>query len=81
MDEFFAAKSASNDRILCIGPLARAEAPEASDVGLGDGTGLFVYLTTASSGGKAIDILARVASPEAAETMSRLLGFEAPQDS
>lgn len=80
MDEFFAAKAASNDQLICIGPLSRAEAPEASEAGLGDGTGLYVYLTSASSAGKAVDVLARVASPEAAETISKILGFTAPTE-
>lgn len=77
MDEFFAAKAVTNDRLICIGPLSRAEAPEAVEADLGDGTGLYVYLTSASASDHAIDILGRIASPEAAETMSRLLGFVA----
>jgi hypothetical protein len=80
VDEFFAAKAATNDRLICIGPLSRAEAPEAIEAGLGDGLGLYVYLTSSSSAGEAIDVLAKVSSPEAAETMSRLLGFDASQD-
>lgn len=76
MDEFFAAKAVSNDQLLCIGPLSRAEAPDAQESGLGNGTGLYVYLMRAS--GPEVDILGRIASPEAAETLSRLLGFSAP---
>ena len=77
MEEFFAAKATSNDQMICIGPLTRQEAAEAVDASLGDGTGLYIYLANASGGGKAVDVLARVASEEAARVLSRLIGFSA----
>jgi hypothetical protein len=77
VDEFFAAKAASNDQVICIGPLSRAEAPEAVEAGLGNGAGIYVYLMRSSDRGQSVDVLAKVASQEAAETLSRLLGFDA----
>lgn len=77
MEEFFAVKAATNDRMVCIGPLTHSEENEANDAGFDKGTGLFIYLADSSQAGRAIEVLAKVASDEAARVLGNLLGFSA----
>jgi hypothetical protein len=49
MDEFFASKPATNDSYLCVGPLTQLEAAEASESGLGDGLGYYIYVAEAGA--------------------------------
>lgn len=78
MEEFFAVKAATNDRMVCIGPLSHSEESDASDAGFDKGTGLFIYLADSSQAGRSVEVLAKVASDEAARVLGSLLGFSAP---
>lgn len=77
MDEFFASKAATNDSYVCVGPLTRADAPEASEIGIGTGLGYYIYVAEATNIHGAVEVLGRLADEGAARRMCELLGLRA----
>jgi hypothetical protein len=75
MDEFFASKPTTNDSFLCVGPLTRADAAEASDEGIGNGLGYYIYVAESSDVRSSVEILGKLASEAAARKISDILGL------
>jgi hypothetical protein len=72
MDEFFFSFDLGNKKSLCIGSITRKEAANLSDSALGDGTGLYLFLTS-SLDDQDIKVLARLGSYEHACTFANMI--------
>ena len=76
MDEFFAWMPTTNDGSLCIGPLTRAESQDATEAGIGDGSGYYIYVAPAPGSNNSVEILGRLSGAEEARRLSELMGLQ-----
>ena len=77
MEEYYFDVPLSNSRSLCVGPITREEAT-ATSAAFCDGLGYYLYLADAANP-HAIEVLARIASEEAALRLTAVLKrFGAP---
>lgn len=72
MDEFFFSLDLGNKKSLCIGSITRKEAANLPDSSLGDGTGLYLFLTNGLAD-EEIKVLARLGSYELACTFANMI--------
>lgn len=70
MDDYFISIPVSESKNICISPITGCE-HESAEVSLGSEFGLFVYETNQLNGN--VEVLAKLASREAAERLSELL--------
>jgi hypothetical protein len=76
MDEFFASKPATNDSYLCVGPLTKSEAAEATEAGIGCGLGYYLYVSDNDSG-RGVEVLGKLGGEDSARRLCDLLGLRA----
>lgn len=79
MEEYFSEIPITNSKTLCIGPITRAEAESGSEQNIYDGLGYYIFVADTKKPSGSIDILAKIASPDAANQLmgiflNRLIG-------
>ena len=73
MEEYFSCFPVSNSTSLCVGGITNAETERAQDDGLElDGLGYYLFLASNAELTRPIEILAKFATPAAAERLARL---------
>ncbi len=74
MEEYYSETPISNSKILCVGAITQKEAELAGqDAPFCDGFGYYLYIVDSANPKSGAQVLAKVASEEAAQNLSRLL--------
>lgn len=72
MQEYYFGVPVSNAKTLCVGPITREEA-NSVDVSFCDGLGYYLYVADAGDDPASVEVLAKLASEDAAFRLSALL--------
>lgn len=73
MEDFYLSEKVSENRLICVSPLSRKSYKEAGARGLGGHEGYFIYETDCTQPSTGIEIIAKVASLEAALRLFTLI--------